>query len=195
MSALNGTSPAPVNGSDNLATEKCWSNNKRPCQLVIVNKLHCKKEVGRWSADHLPTTYQPPTDHLPTTYGPSTDHLRTTYRPPTDHLRNTYMYRPPVRCDLKCRCDSCLLMLVLHPKHLTKNMQCLVTFNIICCHNKENCKVRRKETLLATGRKRELQMNMLKCAHHSKARALSYCHVTQGARDFLRQELQSGNTQ
>ena len=136
---------------------------------------------------------RPPTDHLPTTYRPSTDHLPTTYRPPTDHLRNTYMYWPPVRCDLKCRCDSCLLMLVLHPKHLTKNMQCLVTFNIICCHNKENCKVRRKETLLATGRKRELQMNMLKCAHHSKAGAFSYCHVTQGARDFLRQELQSGN--
>ena len=24
---------------------------------VIVNKLHRKKVVGRWSADHLPTTY------------------------------------------------------------------------------------------------------------------------------------------
>ena len=24
---------------------------------VIVNKLHCKKVVGRWSADHQPTTF------------------------------------------------------------------------------------------------------------------------------------------
>ena len=34
---------------------------------VIVNKLHRKKVVGRWSADHLPTTYRPPTNHLLTT--------------------------------------------------------------------------------------------------------------------------------
>ena len=49
--------------------------------LVIVNKLHRKKVVGRWSADHLLTTCQPPADHLP-----STNHLPTTYWPPTDHF-------------------------------------------------------------------------------------------------------------
>ena len=46
------------------------------CIQVIVNKLHRKKVVGRWSA-HLPTTYRPPTDHLPTTYRPPTDHFFT----------------------------------------------------------------------------------------------------------------------
>ena len=49
-----------------------------------MNKLHRKKVVGRGSADHLPTTYQPPTDHLPTTYRPLTDHLPTTYC--TNHI-------------------------------------------------------------------------------------------------------------
>ena len=29
----------------------------------ILNKLHRKKVVGRWSANHLPTTYRPPTDY------------------------------------------------------------------------------------------------------------------------------------
>ena len=71
---------------------------------VIVNKLHRKKVVSRWSADHVPTTYQPHTDHLPTTYQPLTNHLPTTYRPSTDHLPTTYQpptdhlpttYRPP----------------------------------------------------------------------------------------------------
>ena len=61
--------------------------------MVIVNKLHRKKVVGRWSVGGRPTTYRPPTDHLPTTYRPPTDHLPTTYRPPTDHLQTTY--RPP----------------------------------------------------------------------------------------------------
>ena len=60
---------------------------------VIVNKLHRKKVVSRWSADHVPTTYQPHTDHLPTTYQPLTNHLPTTYRPSTDHLPTTY--QPP----------------------------------------------------------------------------------------------------
>ena len=55
-----------------------------------MNKLHRKKVASRWSADHLPTTYQPLTDHLPITYRPLTDHLPTTYRPPTDHLLTTY---------------------------------------------------------------------------------------------------------
>ena len=60
-----------------------------------MNKLHCKRVVGRWPADHLPTTYWlttywQPTNHLPTTYQPPTDHLLTTYRPPTDHLPITY---------------------------------------------------------------------------------------------------------
>ena len=45
-----------------LALTSCWR--------VIVNKLHRKNVVGRWSADHLPTTYRPPTNHLPTTYRP-----------------------------------------------------------------------------------------------------------------------------
>ena len=74
---------------------------------VIVNKLHRKKVVGRWSADHLPTTYQPsvpttyrpPTDHLPTDHLPTdhllTDHLPTIYWPPTDHLPTTFL-----RCSL-----------------------------------------------------------------------------------------------
>ena len=41
---------------------------------VIVNKLQHNKVVGRWSVDHLQTTYQLPTDHLPS------NHLPTTYR-------------------------------------------------------------------------------------------------------------------
>ena len=62
---------------------------------VIVNKLHRKKVVGRWSADHLltdhlPTIYRPLTDHLLTTYRPLTDHLPTTYRPLTHHLPTTF---------------------------------------------------------------------------------------------------------
>ena len=54
---------------------------------VIVNKLHHKKVVGRWSVSGQPTTYRPPTDHLPSTYRPPTDHLPTTYQP-TDHQRS-----------------------------------------------------------------------------------------------------------
>ena len=55
-------------------------------QLIILNKLHSKKVVGKWLADHLltdhlPTTYQPHTNHLPATYQPHTNHLPTTYRP------------------------------------------------------------------------------------------------------------------
>ena len=86
----------------------CWLVKKRGKNKdllysfpVIVNKLHRKKVVGRWLANHLPTThrpstdqlpttYQPPTDHLPTTYWPTTDHLLTTCRLPTDHLSTTY---------------------------------------------------------------------------------------------------------
>ena len=67
---------------------------------VILNKLHRKKVVGKWSADHLLTTYRPltdylTTDHLPTTYWPHTDHIPTdhiptTYQPLTDHIPTTY---------------------------------------------------------------------------------------------------------
>ena len=32
-----------------------------------MNKLHHKKVVSKWLADHLPTTEKPPSDHLPTT--------------------------------------------------------------------------------------------------------------------------------
>ena len=32
--------------------------------LVIVNKLHRKKVVSRWSVSGRPTTYRPPTDHI-----------------------------------------------------------------------------------------------------------------------------------
>ena len=57
-----------------------------------MNKLHGKKVVGKWSADHLSINYQPPipTNHLPTTYRPFTDHLLTTYQPLTNHLLTTY---------------------------------------------------------------------------------------------------------
>ena len=51
---------------------------------VILNKLHHKKAVGRWSVGVRPTIYQPPTNHLLTTY--STDYLPTIYWPPTDHF-------------------------------------------------------------------------------------------------------------
>ena len=69
-------------------------------QSVILNKLHCKKVVGRWLVSGRPTTYHPPTDHLltdhlPTTYQPLTDHIPTTYRPCTDHLLTTFL-----RCSL-----------------------------------------------------------------------------------------------
>ena len=80
-------------------------------ETVILNKLHHKKVVGRWSVSGRPTTYQPLTDHIPTTYQPLTvpttywpliDHLPTTYWPHTDHLPTTYCtdhllttYRPP----------------------------------------------------------------------------------------------------
>ena len=47
---------------------------------VIVNKLHRKKVVSRWSVGGRPTTYWPPTNQ------PPTDHLPTTYRPLTDHF-------------------------------------------------------------------------------------------------------------
>ena len=81
-----------------------------------MNKLHRKKVVSRWSADHLLTTYQPSTHHLPTTNDPfvpwwiscktvdftvkqtsalstlKTNHLPTTYQPLTDHLPT--IYRP-----------------------------------------------------------------------------------------------------
>ena len=55
-------------------------------QSVILNKLHCKKVVGRWLVSgrpttYSPTTYRPHTNHLPTTYRPRTDHVPTTYRP------------------------------------------------------------------------------------------------------------------
>ena len=49
-------------------------------QLIILNKLHSKKVVGKWLADHLLT------DHLPTTYQPHTNHLPATYQPLTDHF-------------------------------------------------------------------------------------------------------------
>ena len=79
-----------------------------------MNKLHRKKVVGRWSADHLLTTYQPSTHHPPTTNYPfmpwwiscktvdftvkqtlalstlKTNHLPTTYQPLTDHLPTIY---------------------------------------------------------------------------------------------------------
>ena len=79
-----------------------------------MNKLHRKKVVGRWSADHLLTTYQPSTHHPPTTNYPfmpwwiscktvdfmvkqtlalstlKMNHLPTTYWPPTNHLPTTY---------------------------------------------------------------------------------------------------------
>ena len=74
----------------------CWLVKKRGKNKdllysfpVIVNKLHRKKVVGRWLANHLPTTHRPTTDHLPTTYRPLTDHLPTTYWPTTDHLLTT----------------------------------------------------------------------------------------------------------
>ena len=42
-------------------TSTLWVLYSHNCTLaVIVNKLHRKKVVGRWSADHLPTTYRPP---------------------------------------------------------------------------------------------------------------------------------------
>ena len=58
---------------------------------VILNKLHRKKVVGRWSVSGWPTNYRPPTVYLLTTYRPPThrpltDHILTTYRPLTDHI-------------------------------------------------------------------------------------------------------------
>ena len=66
------------------------SSTCQEIRWVIVNKLHCKKAVGRWLADHLLTTYWPPTDHLLTIYRPNTDHFFTVqlvhnYRSGVDH--------------------------------------------------------------------------------------------------------------
>ena len=60
---------------------------------IILNKLHHKKMVGRWLADHLQCTNHLPTNHQPTTYWlpTCTDHQPTTYRPPTDRLPTTYL--------------------------------------------------------------------------------------------------------
>ena len=82
-----------------LQRRPTWKQGKGCLSPVLmVNKLHHKKVVSRWSADHLLTmhlltTYRPSTDHLLTTYRPLTDHLLTAYQPPTNHLLTAY--QPP----------------------------------------------------------------------------------------------------
>ena len=101
-----------------VGTVVCGEGARSNFTKVIVNKLHCKKVVGRWSVSGHPTTYRPPTVHLPTTYQPPTDHLPTTYRPPTDHLTTDHLTTDHLPTTYRPHTDHLLTTYRPHTDHI-----------------------------------------------------------------------------
>ena len=62
---------AEISGQYSLSYQRICSVKDMYRTSVIVNKLHHKKVVGRWSVGG-----RPPTDHLQTIYRPPTNHQR-----------------------------------------------------------------------------------------------------------------------
>ena len=134
--------PLPVVWISNFSTHsdacpRCSSYRKR----VIVNNLHRKKVVGkwsvsgrqvvgkwsvggrqvvgRWSVGGRPTTYRPPTDHLPTTYRPLF-YGAACSRLPLKSMKSIFLFyitlNHPERCQPKSRPQIITKSLKTHKK-------------------------------------------------------------------------------